>query len=192
SFPVRVNTKLQTLNHQIYVCGSRIHSIAQQEANIALKNALFFPLFKIDDRQIPQVIFAHPQLAWVGLTESQAIRAYGKDVVVVRQFFKTLAKAHIQHKTTGVCKVITRRSGEILGAHIVSSDASELIGTIALAINQKLKIQTFRDLAFPSPTFSEILTRVAIEWDSQRLNHNTRLQDFLEDFFRWRRERSKY
>lgn len=192
SFPVRVNTKLQTLNHQIYVCGSRIHSIAQQEANVALKNALFFPLFKIDDRQIPHIIFTNPQLAWVGLTESQAIRAYGKDVVVVRQFFKTLAKAHIQHKTTGVCKVITRRNGEILGAHIVSSDASELISTIALAINQKLKIQIFRELAVPSPTFSEILTRVAIEWDSQRLKHNTRLQDFLEDFFRWQREQSRY
>ncbi len=191
-FPVRVNTKLQTVHDRIYICGSRSHATARQEANIALKNALFFPWFKIDDRQIPQVIFTNPQLAWVGLTESQATRAYGKDVVVVRQFFKPLAKAQIQHQTTGVYKVITRRNGEILGAHIIGSDASELIGTIALAIHQKLKIQIFKNLAFPSFTFSEILTRIAIEWDSQRLKHNTRLQDVLEDFFRWRRERANY
>ncbi len=192
SFPVRVNTKLQTLNNRIYVCGSRIHPIAQKEANIALKNALFFPLFKINDGQISQVVFTNPQLTWVGLTESQAIRVYRKDVVVVRQFFKPLAKAHIQNKLTGIFKIITRRNGEILGAHIVGTDASELIGTIALAMNQKLKIQSFRDLAIPSPTFSEILMRVAIAWDSQRLKHNTRLQDFLEEFFRWRRARSRY
>ncbi len=190
SFPVRVNTKLQTLHDRIYICGSRTHAIARQEANIALKNALFFPWFKIDDRQIPQVVFTTPQLAWVGLTEFQATRSYGKDVVVVRQFFNTLANAHLHHQTTGVYKVITRRNGEILGAHIVGDNANELIGTIALAMNQKLKIQIFRHLAFPSLTFSEILTRVAIEWDSQRLKHNTRLQDWLEDFFRWRRARS--
>ncbi len=191
SFPIRVNTKLQTVHDRIYICGSPVPSIAQQEVNIALRNALFFPGFKIDDRKIPRAVFSNPQLAWVGLTESQAIQAYGKDVVIVRQFFKTLAKAQIQTKPTGFIKVITRRNGRILGAHIVGADASELISPIVLAINQKLKVQVFRDLGFLSPTFSEILGRVAIEWESQKLNHNSGLQDFLESFFRWRRANFK-
>lgn len=191
SFPIRVNTKLQSVNNRIYVCGSSIHSIAQQEVNVALRNALFLPRFKIDDRKIPRAIFSNPQLAYVGLTESQAIQIYGKDVVIVRQFFKTLAKAQIQTETTGFIKVITRRTGEILGVHIVGADASELIGTIALAINQKLKVQIFKEVGFLSPTFSEILTRVAIEWESQKLQRNSGLQDFLEGFFRWRRANFK-
>ena len=74
SFPVRVNTKLQTAHDRIYICGSPVPSIAQQEVNIALRNALFFPRFKIDDRKIPRAVFSNPQLAWVGLTESQAIQ----------------------------------------------------------------------------------------------------------------------
>ncbi len=191
SFPVRVNTKLQSVHDRIYLCGSPVHSIAQQEVNIALKNALFFPVFKIDDRKIPHAVFSNPQLAWVGLTESQANQVYGKDVVIVRQFFKTLVKAQIQTKTTGFIKVITRRNGEILGTHIVGEDASELISPIALAIHQKLKVQIFKDLGLLSPTFSEILIRVAIEWESQKLNHNSGLQDLLEGFFRWRRANFK-
>ena len=191
SFPVRVNTKLQSTCDRIYICGSPLHSIAQQEVNVALRNALFFPRFKIEKRQVPQTVFSNPQLAWVGVTESQAIQLYGKDVVVVRQFFKTLAKAQIQNKTTGFIKVITRRDGRVLGAHLVGANASELIGSIALAINQKLKIQTFKEVGFLSSTFSEILTRVAIEWESQKLKHNSGLQDFLEGFFRWRRDSCK-
>ncbi len=191
SFPVRVNTKLRSTHDRIYICGNSVSSMAQQEVNIALKNALFFPRFKISDRQIPRAIFSTPQLAWVGLTESQATQAYGKDVVIVRQFFKTLAKAQIQTKTTGFIKVITRRNGRILGAQIVGTDASELISPIALAIHQKLNIQVFQEIGFLSPTGSEIFTRVAIEWESQKLNHNSGLQDFLESFFRWRRANVK-
>ncbi len=190
SFPVRVNTKLQSTHDRIYICGSSLHSVAQQEVNVALRNALFFPRFKIDDRKIPRAIFSNPQLAWVGLTESQAIQIYGKNVVIVRQFFKTLAKAQIQAKTTGFIKVITRRNGSILGAHIVGADASELMSAIALAVNQELKIQTFKKVGFLSPTFSEILAGVAIEWQSQKLKHSG-LQDFLEGFFRWRRANFK-
>ena len=191
SFPVRVNTKLRSSHDQIYICGNPVPSIAQQEVNIALKNALFLPRFKISDRPIPRAVFSDPQLAWVGLTEAQAITAYGKDVVIVRQFFKTLAKAQIQTKPTGFIKVITRRNGRILGTQIVGTDASELISPIALAIHQKLTIQVFKEIGFLSLTFSEILTRVAIEWESQKLNHNSGLQDFLESFFRWRRANVK-
>jgi pyruvate/2-oxoglutarate dehydrogenase complex dihydrolipoamide dehydrogenase (E3) component len=131
----------------------------------------------------------------VGLTEAQARRRYGKDVFVVRQYFKTLDKAQILGQTTGFCKIIGRQSGEILGASIVGSEASELIGAIALAIRQKIKIKaspfalTSLHTDFPhiSPTLSEIFHKTALEWQQQRLKQNSTLQNILEGFFNLRR-----
>jgi pyruvate/2-oxoglutarate dehydrogenase complex dihydrolipoamide dehydrogenase (E3) component len=197
---LKLNEKLQTTNPRIYACGDvaggyQFTHIAQYEASIALNNALFAPLFKVDYHSIPWAILCDPQLARVGLTEAQARRRYGKDVFVVRQYFKTLDKAQILGQTTGFCKIIGRQSGEILGASIVGSEASELIGAIALAIRQKIKIKaspfalTSLHTDFPhiSPTLSEIFHKTALEWQQQRLKQNSTLQNILEGFFNLRR-----
>ncbi len=189
---LELNEKLQTTNPRIYACGDVIGGyqfahIAQYEASIALKNALFAPLFKVDYRGIPWAIFCEPQLARVGLTEAQARLRYGKEVFVVRQYFKTLDKAQLLGETTGFCKIIGRQNGEILGASIVGPDASELIGAIALAIRQKIKMGAIADLPQVSPTLSEITQKTALEWQRQRLSRNRTLRNFLEGFFNLRR-----
>jgi pyruvate/2-oxoglutarate dehydrogenase complex dihydrolipoamide dehydrogenase (E3) component len=189
---LKLNGKLQTTNPRIYACGDVIGGyqfthIAQYEACIAVKNALFAPLFKVDYRGIPWAIFCEPQLAGVGLTEAQARYRYGKDVFVVRQYFKTVDKAQLLGETTGFCKIVGRQNGEILGATIVGPEASELIGAIALAIRQKIRVKAIADLPHISPTFSELIHKTALEWQRQRLTRNKALQDFLESFFNLRR-----
>lgn len=187
-----LNEKLQTTNHRIYACGDAIGgyqfaNIANYEANIALKNALFFPLFKVDYRCIPWVIFSDPQMARVGLNQVQARRIYGHDVLVLRQHFKTVAAAQIKDEITGVCKLIVRRNGRILGAAIVGSGAGELINVIALAIAQRLKVDAIASLAPVYPSFSEILHSCAAQYQQSRLNSNPNLQNFIEGFFNFRR-----
>jgi pyruvate/2-oxoglutarate dehydrogenase complex dihydrolipoamide dehydrogenase (E3) component len=189
---LELNEKLQTTNPRIYACGDvvggyQFRHIAQYEASIALKNALFAPFFKVDYRGIPWAIFCDPQLAQVGLTEAQARQRYGKDVFVVRQYFKALDKAQILGETTGFCKIVGRLNGEILGASIVSPDASELIGTIALSVRQKLKVKAIANLPHISPTLSEITHKTALEWQRQRQSSNKTLQNLLESFFNLRR-----
>lgn len=197
---LKLNEKLQTTNPRIYACGDvaggyPFTHIAQYEASIALNNALFAPLFKVDYRSIPWAILCDPQLARVGLMEAQARRRYGKDIFVVRQYFKTLDKAQISGQTTGFCKIIGRQNGEILGASIVGSEASELIGAIALTIRQKIKIKAspfglaslHTDFPHISPTLSEIFHKTALEWQQQRLRQNSTLQNILEGFFNLRR-----
>jgi pyruvate/2-oxoglutarate dehydrogenase complex dihydrolipoamide dehydrogenase (E3) component len=189
---LELNEKLQTTNPRIYACGDAIGGyqfshIAQYEASIAVKNALFASFFKVDYRGIPWAIFCEPQLARVGLTEAQARYRYGKDVFVVRQYFKTVDKAQLLGETTGFCKIIGRQNGEILGASIVGPEASELIGALALAIRQKIKVKAIADLPHISPTFSEIIHKTALEWQRQRLTRNKALQNFLESFFNLRR-----
>lgn len=182
-----VNEKLQTTNPRIYACGDVIGgyqfaNIANYEAKIALKNALFFPVFKVDYRSIPWAIFSAPQLARVGLTEVQA-RHWYPNVVVLRQYFKTVAAAQISGETTGMCKLIVLTNGEILGAALVGSQAGELINVLALAISQRLKMNAIATLAPVYPSLTEILDQIAVAWSQQRLTSNTALQNFLEGFF---------
>lgn len=197
---LQLNEKLQTTNPRIYACGDvaggyQFAHIAQYEASIVLKNALFAPVFKVDYHSIPWAILCDPQLARVGLTETQARRRYGKDVFVARQYFKTLDKAQLLGETTGFCKIVGRQNGEILGASIVGPEASEMIGAIALAIRHKIKVQfspfglnsLHADFPHVSPTLSEIFHKTALEWQQQRLSRNKSLQNFLETFFNLRR-----
>lgn len=183
-----VNEKLQTTNPRIYACGSVIGgyqfvNIANYEARIALKNALIFPRFKVDYRSIPWAIFSTPQLARVGLTEVQARHRY-PDVLVLRQYFKTVAAAQLSGETTGMCKLIVLPNGEILGAALVGSQVGELINMLALAISQKLTMDAIAlTLAPIYPSMSEILEQLAADWTNFRLTNKSRLQNILESFF---------
>lgn len=190
---LKLNQKLQTTNPRIYACGDVIggyqfEHIAEYEANIAIKNALFFPLWTVDYQGIPWAIFTDPTLARVGLTEAQARERYGKEVWVVRHYFKSLDKAQIIGETTGFCKLVVRRNGTILGGLIVGAGADELIGAIALLIRHKIKVGSLAKMPQASPTMSEILYKTAQEWQRQRLERNQMLQNLLEGFFNWRRK----
>lgn len=187
-----VNHKLQTTNRRIYACGDVIGgyefaNIANCEAKIALNNALFLPTHKVNYQCIPWALFSQPMLAQVGFTEKQAKQRYLPDeIFVLRQDFKTVTAAQIQDTSTGICKVIVLRNGQILGASLLGAKSEELINIIALAISQKLKINQLTDLSFVYPSFSEIFQQTAQEWQRQRLN-NPAFQDFLEGFFHFRR-----
>ncbi|MBD1861008.1 MULTISPECIES: NAD(P)/FAD-dependent oxidoreductase [Trichocoleus] len=186
------NQKLQTTNPRVYVCGNSISGylaphVAQYEAAIALKNALFFPRHSANYQGIPTTLATDPALARVGLTEPEARQRYGKDVLVLRQDLKSLALAQIRAETTGLCKLVVHRNGSILGAHILGSEASELIAVMALAMRQNLKIDAIADLAVPSPTFAEILSQTATAWQLHRFKHNSMWQNFLEAWLNFRR-----
>lgn len=188
-----VNEKLQTTNHRIYACGDAIGgydiaNLANYEANIALKNALFFPKLAVNYRSIPWGISSQPMVTQVGLTETQAKRQYGKnEVLVLKQYFKTLAAAQIKGEITGFCKLIVRENGEILGCSILGEEAAELINLIALAISRNIQVKHLANLAPVYPSFSEILVETAKEWGKQRLDKNYVLQEFLQSFFYFRR-----
>ncbi|TVP65860.1 MAG: NAD(P)/FAD-dependent oxidoreductase [Nodularia sp. (in: Bacteria)] len=188
-----VNDKLQTTNHRIYACGDVIGgydftNVAKYEARIAVKNALFFPRFSVNYRCIPWALDSHPTLAEVGLTEAQAKRQFRpNEVLVLRQYYKSVTAAQLRDETTGICKLIVLRNGEILGASILGAEAGELINLIALAMAQKIPVKQLANLSSAYPSFSEIIDNTAREWGQQKLNSNPALQDFLEGFFHFRR-----
>lgn len=189
---VLVNAKLQTTNPRIYACRGMINGAytpqqAIADANIALKNALFLPIDRVTNNPVPSIVSTVPPLARIGYTEPFAMQRFGKDLVILRQPFKTLAKAQLQGETTGFCKLLVHRNGTLLGAHIVGAQADELISAIALAMQQRLNIQAIADLVLPSSSLAEIIHQAAAEWHRLRFQQNTKLQNFLEGFFNWRR-----
>ncbi|HEY9802091.1 MAG TPA: NAD(P)/FAD-dependent oxidoreductase [Leptolyngbyaceae cyanobacterium] len=188
-----VNDKLQTTNRRIYACGDVIGgydfpNVANYEARIALNNALFFPKSQVDYRPIPWAILSSPTIAQVGLTENQAKRQYNKqEVLVVRHYYKSVAASQLRNEITGICKLVVRRNGEILGATIFGTEAGDLINLIALAISRNISIRHLANLSAVYPSFSQIIEQTAHEFNQQRLNTNTAWQDWLEGFFHLRR-----
>jgi pyruvate/2-oxoglutarate dehydrogenase complex dihydrolipoamide dehydrogenase (E3) component len=188
-----MNDKLQTTNPRIYACGDVIggynfNNVADYEARIAVQNALFFPRLRVNYRCVPWALNCHPSIAEVGLTAAQAKRQFkSEEVLVLRQYYKSIAAAQLRDETTGICKLIVRRNGEILGASILGEEASELINIIAVAIAEKIPVQRLENLSAVYPSFAEIISNTAREWSQQRLSNNHALQDFLEGFFHFRR-----
>ncbi len=187
-----LNKKLQTTNSRIYGCGDLVGGysfphIANYEAKIAIKNILYLPIFSVNYSGIPWAIFSEPQLARVGLTEQQARKLYGENVLVFRQNFKNIDRAQILSKTTGFCKIVGHRNGKILGVSIVGNQASEIIHVMALAIRQGIKIEAIAELPHIWPTISEINAQTATGWLKQKHENNQIVKDWLENLFHWRR-----
>jgi pyruvate/2-oxoglutarate dehydrogenase complex dihydrolipoamide dehydrogenase (E3) component len=193
---INTNNKLQTTNLNIYACGNitggyDLSNIAQYEANVAVENALFHPIFKVNYHYHPFHIFTHPIFSRVGLTENQAKQRYEDDLIIIKQNYKTLARAKILDETTGFCKIITRRNGIILGCHIIGNNSDEVINLVAFAMKNSIKIQQFSKL-FPSYcTGSEILSQISQNWKDKKFHDNRLLNDWLETLLFWRRKWNK-
>ncbi len=106
---------------------------------------------------VPGIIFTHPEIATVGLTEAQA-KEQGKTVKVGKFPFSALGRAMSIAETEGFVKVVTdTESGLIVGIHIVGPSASDLISEAALALEM---VATAEDMALtvhPHPTLGEAL-----------------------------------
>ncbi|ELS00707.1 pyruvate/2-oxoglutarate dehydrogenase complex, dihydrolipoamide dehydrogenase component [Xenococcus sp. PCC 7305] len=200
---IRVNHKLQTTNKDIYACGDVIGglkstSIACHEANIALQNILFFTWGRKADpnkHYIPQVIFTQPSCARLGINRAQAIRDYGKNIYLIKEYFKTIPQAQFSGNTTGWCEMILRPNGKILGCTIIGDRAEELIATIAvmmqynIKLNQNSRLRLLQvNIPVVSPSFAEILQRVATSFYQQKLQCDRRLNKRLENWFRFRKK----
>jgi dihydrolipoamide dehydrogenase len=117
----------------------------------------------IDYRNVPSVTYCHPEVASVGLTEQDA-KAKGIDVKVGRFPFSANGRARTAGETDGFVKIVRdARYGEIIGAHIVGSHASELIQELVVAKTNEYTVEEV-DLAIHAhPTLSEAIAEAALD-----------------------------
>ena len=110
-----------------------------------------------DYRMMPRATFCQPQVASFGLTEQQA-RDEGHDVKVAKFPFSANGKAHGLADPTGFVKVIAdAKYGELLGAHLIGPDVSELLPELTLAQKWDLTVNELARNVHTHPTLSEAL-----------------------------------
>ncbi len=115
----------------------------------------------VDLFAVPTAVYCQPQVAWIGQTEAQA-RAGGYAVKIGRVPFSANGKAVATGKTDGFVKVVCdAASDQILGAHLIGHDATELVGEWSVAIAGGMTVGQFQSAIHPHPTLSETLGEAA-------------------------------
>ena len=111
----------------------------------------------LDTKRIPGCTYCHPQVASVGLTEAAAKEA-GHDVKVGRFPFIGNGKAIALGEAEGMVKtVFDSKTGELLGAHMVGAEVTELIQGYAVAMTLETTETDLMHTVFPHPTLSEMM-----------------------------------
>ena len=162
---IQVDARLRTTNKRTYAAGDvaggwQFTHMAGYHAGIVLRNALFRLPAKVDTRAVPWVTYTDPELAHVGLSETDAKAAHG-EIRVLRWPFVENDRAQTERQTDGLVKVVTTPRGKILGATIVGAHAGELIHTWVLAISSGMKIGAVAQMIAPYPTRGEASKRAA-------------------------------
>ena len=124
-------------------------------------NNIFNPHNKVavDYNAMPHAIFASPQVAGVGLTEREA-REQGIDYAVASYDYSDTAYGSSIEDRDGFVKVLAERgSGEILGAHIIGTDASMLIQEVVNAMRAGLNVRGITQSIYVHPALPEVVQR---------------------------------
>ncbi len=113
--------------------------------------------------RIPGCTYSHPQVASVGLTEAKA-KAAGKEVKVGRFPFAGNGKAIALGEDQGFVKtVFDAKTGELLGAHMVGAEVTELIQGYVIAMQAEATEETLSTTIFPHPTLSEMMHEAVLD-----------------------------
>ena len=124
----------------------------------------------MDKRMIPGCTYCHPQVASVGLTE-QAAKEKKLDIRVGRFPFVGNGKAVALGEDQGMAKVIfDKKSGQLLGAHLVGAEVTELIQGFVVAMNLETTEEELMHTIFPHPTISETMKEAVLDAYGRAVN----------------------
>lgn len=160
---ILVNNTLQTNVPHIYALGdvkggAQFTYISLDDFRI-IKNNLFGDKTMTTEVRniIPYSVFISPTLSKVGLSEKEAINAgYKVKTKVIKA--STIPRAKILGDERGVLKaVVDEKNGRILGCSLYSTESSEVINVVAMAIKENKEYTYLRDFVFTHPTMSEAL-----------------------------------
>lgn len=189
---VSTNDYLQCLYPNIYAAGDvagpfQFTHTASHQAWYAAVNALFgeFKTFRADYSVIPRVTYTDPEIAHVGLSESEA-KVQGTRYEVTRYALTELDRAIAESSTEGFVKVLTVPDKDrILGVTIVGAHAGDLLAEFVLAMKHGLGLNKILGTIHSYPTWAEANKYAAGEW---KRNHAPQtILRLLERYHRWKR-----
>lgn len=164
---LQVDDHLRTSRPGVFAAGDctdrpQFVYVAAKAGTMAAENALGGDR-RLDLSAMPAVVFTDPQLAWVGLTEEEARERHGDGKVIVRTLpMAKVPRALANRDTRGRIKLVARvDDGRLLGVHVLSPQAGEVIQTGVLAVKHGLTVHDLADTLFPYLTEVEGLKLAA-------------------------------
>lgn len=165
---LEIGPGLKTTNRRVYAIGDaaggrRSAHLADYQAQIVVRNALFGLPLRQKPELIPSVIYTDPEIAEVGLTEAEARERHKDAFLVTRWSFAQNDRARVLNQSFGVAKLLTDKGGRILGAGIAGAAAGELVALFSFAIANRLSARHLAGFVAPYPTLSDIARQLGLE-----------------------------
>lgn len=159
---IEVNTHLQNpSNKNVYACGDVAASqglpltpLSSYESQVVISQLL-------DDKNKltahypaqPSVVFTWPNIATIGLSEKEAKEKYKEIIVKKENATKWYSAKHLNDEVYAFKTIVDKKTGKIVGAHLIGSGVSELINLYALAMANNLTVEDIKNTIFAYPTW---------------------------------------
>ena len=158
---IKVDKFLQTTKHHIWAIGDitpypQLAHTASFQARVVAEN-IQGRKKEFDGRFIPASIYGYPEIAFVGETE-ESLKEKNIPYKAGKALFLASGKAKASGLTEGIAKVLMcEKTKQILGAHIIGAEASNLIHEIVIAMQNSLTVDNLLNCIHAHPTYSETL-----------------------------------
>ncbi|MEZ5855516.1 MAG: dihydrolipoyl dehydrogenase [Hyphomicrobiaceae bacterium] len=130
---------------------------AEHEGVVCVETIKGLPTHALDKAKIPGCTYCNPQIASVGLTEARA-KETGRELRIGRFPFQGNGKAIALGEPEGMVKTIfDAKTGQLLGAHMIGAEVTELIQGFVVAMNLETTEEELMHAVFPHPTLSEMM-----------------------------------
>jgi dihydrolipoamide dehydrogenase len=162
---IRVDERMETSVPGIYAVGDvtggiMLAHVAMAEGECAAKNAVGEEAV-MRYEAIPSCIYTSPEVASVGLVEEEAAGKF--DIEVGRFSFHGSGKALVLNDTFGMVKIVSdRKTGRVLGVHIIGPHATDMIGEAVLGMSMGMTVRELARAIRPHPSLSEAIMESAL------------------------------
>jgi len=171
---INVNEKCETNVPHVYAIGDVVRGpmLAHKgsEEGVMVAELIAGHAASVNYDVMPNVIYTHPEVAWVGKTEEQC-REEGIDYQIGTFPFAASGRAKAKGDTGGMVKIIRdTASDRLIGAHLIGPSASELLGQSVLAMEFDATIEDIAHTIHAHPTLSEAVHEAALGADGRAIH----------------------
>jgi dihydrolipoamide dehydrogenase len=175
---IKVNEFCQTNHTNIYAVGDVVRGpmLAHKasEEGIMVAERIAGKDAQVNYVTIPSVIYTHPEIAWAGITEEEALTR-GLDVLVGSFPFSLSGRAMASGDTDGMVKVIISRSKDlVLGVHVMGNSAAEIVQQAVIVMSSGIKAEDISETVFSHPSLSEALHEAILSAKGKAIHINNR------------------
>lgn len=160
---IKVDNFLRTSNKNIFACGDVIGKfplayVGEYEAEICVENILGARK-KPHYANIPLVVFSHPALGVVGITENRARRENIKYKVIKSNFLK-FSSSYVWGDEEGFIQLIIDAEDRLIGAEVISNYAAEIINFLTFFVHKKSHLKELKEIIPIHPSILEIIPKI--------------------------------